>query len=525
MDKIKISKVFFKENILPIVSAVVLATPFLFYSAGWLSLICVLPFLYYLDYVSKNKSGKNYIFSIWAVGVIYFFVVVSWILNTRPDNWAYIEGWQGGIGLLVIYLILVSILSLQFLIFGLIYRKLKIQLFSKWSFVVLPAIWLVAEFLRSVLFSVISYGPNGSIGPFWNFGVLGFAAAVTPLGYLGRIVGLYGLSFAVVAINLAIFWLLNKRFKLPLIVLGTISVLTIVAVVAFANPKGSSISIGAVQLPPTDDNSLTTQYQQQLKQDMQQIGINNNSIDLLLLPEYSEFFTNDDGFAKDITKQYLDNTGGIITSINGSDKEGGNSSNDLVVYSPDGDIVARHEKQFLIPVGEYMPYIIATLLRVTGQSQALEINESTQTIKRGEHKEPTVNVGGRSIGALACSAAIAPELYRSMVAQGAEVLTNSASLGTFTYAPLYHAQSRQMARFDAIANARPFIQASTGAYSYFIDHNGEFTYRTTKTGLSFKELEIQTNTNLTWYSRFGEWVVFVSLILTTVLLVRAHTRK
>ena len=138
------------------------------------------------------------------------------------------------------------------------------------------------------------------------------------------------------------------------------------------------------------------------------------------------------------TKQYLDNTGGIITSINGSDKEGGNSSNDLVVYSPDGDIVARHEKQFLIPVGEYMPYIIATLLRVTGQSQALEINESTQTIKRGEHKEPTVNVGGRSIGALACSAAIAPELYRSMVAQGAEVLTLS----------LIHISLQQCQRLD-----------------------------------------------------------------------------
>jgi apolipoprotein N-acyltransferase len=525
MSNIKISKVFLKENVLPIVSAIALATPFLFYSAGWLSLVCMLPFLYYLDYVSKNKSGKNYIFSIWAVGAIFFFIVVQWLLNTRPDNWAYIEGWQGGIGLLVIYLIVVSILSLQFLIFGLIHRKLKINLFSKWSLVVLPAVWVVAEYLRSVLFSIITYGPNGSIGPFWNFGVLGFAGAVTPLGFTSRIAGLYGLSFIIVAINLAIFWLVHRRYKLPLVVFGVILVITILSTIIFSNSTGSTISVTAVQLPPTDDNSLTTQYQQQLKQDMQSIETKNNSIDLLLLPEYSEFFTNDDGSAKDITKDYLNLNGGVVTSINGTESEGAKASNDLVVYSQNGEIQARHEKQFLIPVGEYMPYIIATLLRITGQSQALEINESTQTIKRGEHKEPTVNVAGRSIGALACSAAIAPELYRSMVTQGAEILTNSASLGTFTYAPLYHSQSRQMARFDAIANARPFVQASTGAYSYFIDQNGKFIYRTTKTGLSFKQLEMQTNKNLTWYSRFGEWVVFVSLILTIVLLVRAYARK
>lgn len=112
-----------------------------------------------------------------------------------------------------------------------------------------------------------------------------------------------------------------------------------------------------------------------------------------------------------------------------------------------------------------------------------------------------------------------------MVVQGAEVLTNSASLGTFTYAPLYHAQTRQMARFNAIANVRPYIQASTGAYSYAIDSNGKFLYRTTKTGLNHQFLTIQSNKTQTIFSKFGEWVVFVSLILVGTLLVRAYARN
>jgi apolipoprotein N-acyltransferase len=172
-----------------------------------------------------------------------------------------------------------------------------------------------------------------------------------------------------------------------------------------------------------------------------------------------------------------------------------------------------------------MPYIIEALLRVTGQSEALELNKVTQNVKKGEKTEPPVSVAGKTIGALACSGAIAPELYRSMVVQGAEVLTNSASLGTFTNAPLYHAQTRQMARFNAIANARPYVQASTGAYSYAIDSNGKFVFRTTKTGLNHQFLSIQTNKAYTWYSKLGEWVVLASLILTITLLVRAYSRK
>lgn len=523
MSKINISKDFLKENILPLVSAVAMASPFLFYSAGWLSLVCVIPFLYYLHYISKNKSGNNYLFSIWAVGIIFFFIVVGWILNTRPDNWAYIEGWQGSIGLLIIYLIVVFILSLQFLIFALIYRKLKIDLLSKWTFAVLPAIWVVSEYLRSVLFSVITYGPNGSIGQFWNFGVLGFGAGVTPLGFGARLVGLFGLSFVLVAINLSVFWLMHKRWKLPVLVFVATILLSVFGWAMFNTPSGSDVSISIIQLAPTDDNSLTTDYQTELNNIMSLQNISQSSIDMLLLPEYSEFFISGGKSASDIADQYMVPNGGAITSINSQDTA--NPSNDLVVYNRVGEITSMHQKQFLIPLGEFMPYIIEALLRATGQSEALEINKTTQNIKRGDKKEPPVIVASRTVGALACSGAIAPELYRSMVIQGAEVLTNSASLGTFTYAPLYHAQTRQMARFNAIANARPYIQASTGAYSYAIDQNGKFVFRTTKTGLNHQQINVETNKNLTWYSRLGEWVALVSLIIIATLLVRAYSRK
>lgn len=518
-------KEFFVSNILPPLSGIALAAPFLFYSAGWLSLICMLPFLYWLHLQNQYKLNKNFISSTWAIGVVFFFVVVGWIISTRPDNWAYVEGWQGGIGLLIIYLILVVFLSTQFFVIGYCYKRLKINLLSPITFIILPAVWAVSEVFRSYFFSIIAYGPNGSIGPYWNFGVMGFGAVVTPLGFVSRLVGLYGLSFVVVVINLALFWLLHKRFKLPLIIFALIVLLSAISFGIYAKANGKYLNVGAVQLPPTSDNSLTVQYQTKLKKIMEENATAKNSIEMLLLPEYSEFFINDDGSAKEVTNQFLNSNGGVVTSISGEAKEEAKSPNVLVVYSQDGSIKTSHEKQFLIPVGEYMPYIVATLMRITGQGQALKISEFSQTIKRDNQVEPTVLVANRSVGALACSAAIAPELYRSMTRQGAEIITNSASLGTFTNAALYHAQTRQMARFDAIANARPFVQASTGAYSYYIDHNGKFIYRTTHKELNFKQIPVLTNTKKTIYTIAGEWVVLFSFTLIITLLVRSYIHK
>lgn len=522
-------KNFFEHNILPPLSGAIMALPFLFYSAGWLNIVCLLPFLYWLHLQYKSKFEKSFVVSTWAIGLIFFLIVVSWIANTRPDNWAYIEGWQGGIGLFIIYLLFVLFLSVQFLLFGWIYKKIKIDILSKWSFLVLPAVWIVCEVFRSYLFSIVSYGPNSTIGPYWNFGVLGFSAGVTPIGFTARFIGLYGLSFAVVLINLSFFWILHKRYKLPAFILVSIIILSILSYALYAKPNGERISIASVQLPATDNNSLTTSYQENLQKLMQ--GTRNNSIDLFLLPEYSEFYSENEAIepdgnlaAKKIFDSYLNPQGGTITSISG-EKDKPQPTNDLVVFSSAGKISTSHKKQFLIPLGEYMPHLVAGLLKITGQSEALKISESTQNVRRGTTKEPPVIVAGKSIGALACSAAIAPELYRGMVVQGAEVLTNSASLGTFTKAPLYHAQSRQMARFDAIANARPFVQASTGAYSYFIDNNGKFIYRTTKTELNYKQIDIKTNKTKTPYSVLGEWVVLLSFVGIIALLVKSYTNK
>lgn len=516
---------FFQHNILPPLAGVSLALPFIFYSAGWLSIVAVLPFLYYLHLQFSKLTRKNFVLSVWAVGVIFNFVVVGWILNTRPDNWAYIPGWQGAIALTIIYLLIVLFLSVQFVIFGLIYARLRPNLLAPQIFIILPSVWVVAEVLRSLAFSLLAYGPGGSIGTHWNFGVLGLAGSVTPLGFSARLVGLYGVSFLVVVINLALFWLLHKRYKLPLIVLAVVLLLSLLGYKIYDSTGGNKLTGGLLQLDSrSDPTSANDSYVDRFKSELESKDIAPNSIGLLVLPEYSDFYRDENKpMAIDITKRYLEPQGGVVTSVDGHDTE--KTTNDLRVYGIDGSVRSRFAKQFLIPVGEYMPNVVAVLLRLFGQKEALEIANSSQVIAQGKVQIMPVEIAGVKVGSLACSGIIAPEFYRGLSANGATILTNSAALAMFTHAPLYHAQSRQMARFHAIANAKPFIQASEGAYSYAIDSNGRFVFRTNQIGQHFELVSIQINSQRTLYTLLGEWLAIVCTIVVAILIVKTYHKR
>ncbi len=513
--------------LLYVLSVLGLSTPFVWYYAGWFSLVCMLPFLYLLRYLSVQKvSLKQQLGFIWVTGLGVFLIVLSWALFTNPEKWAFISGWQANLALAIVYLVFALILSLQYLFFGALYLWLNPKLTSKSVFILLPAIWVTAEAVRSIAFSIISYGPGGSIGVYWNFGVLGIATGVTPLGYLARIVGMFGLSFVVVVINLCIFWLLQKRYKLPLLILVIIT-LSILTSWYIWRPSidAQKISAGFVQLPQSFDG-----YREDLNyfQKIDHITSSfDRKLDVLVLPEYSDFFINEG--EKDqstaTAQRIVQSNGSVVTSENKlADKNV--QKNRLMVYSPERKVQAEQDKTFLIPIGEYLPYAVIGAFKVLNQNNVLSMHEQTRVVSKGSVADSVVHVpSGLNLGSMACSGAIAPELYRVLAREDAQVFTNSASLGIFTKAPLYHEQSRQFARFIAISNARPYVQAASGAYSYIIDSNGNFVVRTNDFHTEAGSAEIALVRIRTFYSMVGEWVVGLSMVILIAFGIWAYRTK
>ncbi|MBI2797995.1 apolipoprotein N-acyltransferase [Candidatus Saccharibacteria bacterium] len=493
---------------LTLLSIIGLSLPFLGYNLGWLGLVGLLPLLYLLQYLQKHGEVKALGFW-WMVGFGSQAIILFWMLQTQPERWAGTSGWTAIGGLVFGYLAFALVLSVGFVVAGWLYKLTKSKLDNPWVFLTLPAAWVIGEFVRSWLFSVISSGPNTTLGPFWNFGALGFAASVTPLVYLSRFVGLWGLSFAVVVVNLAVFWLLHKRWKLPAVIGFGLMLATVLSWLIYKDASSKSISVAAVQLGTNDSLQIGgLDFRQGLFKLSQA-----KQAEVLVLSEYSGIFAED----KSQTDQALahkllsSENAPIITST--QTQPGADSTerrNTLTVYNPEGKIVREQDKQFLIPIGEAMPYAFIFLLKAIGQGKVIDDQFQSREVTRSPKPDTTFELNDLKIGALACSGAIGPELYRSLAVGGAQILTNSASLSIFAKAPAYHQQAQQMARFIAVANARPFVQATDGSYSFIIDQNGSWLAKSGQQNLELLVESVKLNNTKTLYTLLGEWAVVAS---------------
>lgn len=484
-------------------AGLIMSLPFLFYKLGWLVIISLIPFLYVLQYLGKLKlSNRSIVGYIWLTGWVMMLGVTFWILQSDPQRWAGLTAWWAAGMLILIYLLLSAILSFGFFLFGLAWVYLQPKFQQKRIFLLLPAIWVICEWLRSWMFSIISAGPNTSLGMHWNFGDLGFAISVTPVVYLGRLGGLLGLSFVVVVINLCIFWLIQKRWKLPLLILISIFLLTFFGWWLYRIPNGNTVKVSALQLGTNSDLEIgSIDFRPQL-----QAQSTLSSTDILVLSEYSDIF-NEQHIDED--KSLLQRIAAnqempIITSRQRTTND--TTFNSVTVYQPDASIGYQYDKQFLIPIGEAMPYTLTALLKVIGQGRDLKIREIT----KGTIPANAYSLNGITIGSQACSGAISPELYRELTNDGAQLLTNSASLSILSGSFSYHSQAQQMARFMAVANARPFVQATDGSYSFMIDNNGNWLKKSNKNTIELLQQQLVLNGHKTLYTILGEWVVLVA---------------
>lgn len=270
-----------KRLLQSIAAGLLLSVPFWRTQYGWLVIPCVVGYLVWLDRKPLTKQ-------IWLSGIAFFAIALNWLYHIHateliPNNAL------ATIFLILTFSIVVGSLSIGFLIFGYIYNRLKIDLKQPRSLVMVPALWALSEWARSIIFSIVAMGPGGTLGPHWNFGSLAFAASVTPLGYAGRIVGQFGLSALVILISLGILFLVRKQWKW-----GSIAVIVSLAIctagwIISPSAHGSKLRVGVLQL---DDSTYSDYGYQRDLGPLMTPHDSSDPLDLLVLPEYSYIFTN-----------------------------------------------------------------------------------------------------------------------------------------------------------------------------------------------------------------------------------------
>jgi apolipoprotein N-acyltransferase len=465
----------------------------------------------------RNFTQNHPYWTAFLVGCVYFGVVISWMFGVRTAEIA--QGFAVKLVAASAAIIMITSLSLGFVLFVWLKRRLRVSLAQPRAVWLIPMLWVVAEYARAVIFSIVSLGPGGRIGPYWAYGDFGYLLAETPLVYLARFGGLYLLSFVVVAIFVAGYQLYKLRRWQPLIIVMGIAVIGAgLGWLVYRQASGPMLRIGAVRY--ANKNSAYTTAAESYN--VVSLGAG-QKVDTLVLPEYSHYFASSEDVPADsaiIQSVSKDAQGLVVHSANENVMTLGH--NMLSFHSADGKLLNQQQKWFVVPAGEYVPYIYQIILAYAGQEQLLLNFNQQKSVERGETPERPFEYHGVRYGAHACSGVLSPDFYNQLAQQGSDIFINSAALDTMGLSSLLHYEAEQTNRLAAVAHAKPFVQGAKGGPAYILDRDGkEVAFTFSKTG-GVVVADVQTNGTKTIYTYLGEWVVYGAIAVTVYMLIKKY---
>ncbi len=470
----------------------------------WLSLFALVP-LFIL--VSGVKNKKSAFFTGWLVGTSFFLFNLEWFLGPHYTWWgkgkdafftfvAFSVAWAGS----------AAVLGLSFGFFALVLFLFELRKTNDFFFpLFLSSAWIFLEYLRSWLFCFWSWGSESIFGPYWTFGHLGYALVNSSASVLARCVGLYGLSFLVILVNILIF---KKKFRVLAVLL-----LFVFVVVPLVAKNYFSDKVFRTDILQAENSNVYYNTATELLKDSPLPENTGELPRIIVFPEGSNFFSNNAPQAGVLSSLIFGNEKkGLIVS-SAVYKEGDSKYEEIIYADKDGNILERQKKNFLISAGEYMPYAIRGPLNFFSLEDEVAVFDFRRHFSRGDEAEKVFYYNGTGVGSLVCSGILSPVFYRNLAKDGAEILVNPASHQIFGHSKQGLFQMKTFARFQAIANARPFLQSAFGGYAFVIDANGNFTAGDFNLGTKFVSGKIEAIKEKTLYTKLGDWPLVLAFFV------------
>ena len=505
---------------LAILSALLLTLSFPNFDLGFLAWVGLVPFFLAIRGKSLGKVlGLSYL-----TGVGFFLGVFYWINAIKAVT-------------LLQYSILGLYLGLYLVVFGFFFYFIS----SKFRFLsLIPALplWVAVEYLRSHA---------------------GFAAL--PMGHLGftqhqnisliqmaSLTGVYGVSFVIVMVNVAIADLIayaierrksKQRLSLKCgpvfrgaVVLAIVLTLCLAGYISLPpTPFGKSLSVAVVQGNIPQELKWKREYREQILSKYENLTEEaaKSNPQLIAWPEAST-----PGFIlKDITlyQRMVSMVRRINTYVLAGSAEYPKfgkkpiklkSGNTALFFSPEGKVLGQYLKIRLTPFGEYVPY--------EGVFPWPEFLVSKETNSNLAGTEPILfEFDGTKFGTLICSEILYPELGRCMVEKGAGFLVNINNEAWFGKSA-YSYQALSIAIFRAVENRVNLVRSNNTGVSGFIDPYGRVTARLTKGGEDlFIEgtltHEIFLSPAGTFYTRYGDVFAYGCIAFSIGLIFWAFFRR
>jgi len=168
--------------------------------------------------------------------------------------------------------------------------------------------------------------------------------------------------------------------------------------------------------------------------------------------------------------------------------------NSVFLLSPDGRIRARYDKEFLVPFSEYFPFQGIDLLR--------RQFERVRVFTPGSRISPIRTRAGPA-GILICNEAMLPEVAAARVRAGAEILVNPSN-DTWIASEKFAKQLFELITLRAVEERRWLIRASTSGPSAIVDPWGRIEVRSAPFTRDVLTGTVRPVSELTTYARVGD---------------------
>ncbi|MBB6480647.1 apolipoprotein N-acyltransferase [Spirochaeta isovalerica] len=443
----------------------------------------------------------------------------------------FINFWQGTYSYIGLQLVTIGLLIEYFLF--MIVLNLAVKISGKWKLLIIPPLWLVFEYLRSV----------GYIGYPW--GLIGTSQfAFSPFIQLASITGIWGLSLVLLYFNSAIAWLADgnrdakSRRIFPAVMLSLTIVITLwggIRIKVIENMENQADRTAKIIVVQQNRDPRKHSYQQSLDFAIEMtdaaIAELGTTPDLVLWPEGS--FKPDIRWYSDESRQNYNNGKLVIQLVDyvktigtwlvtgtqdhiflqEGDKEIRRNFNSSVLLSPDGSISDIYHKIKLVPFTEHFPY----KEELPRMWEFLQKFDTSNWLAGWDWK--VMQAGDLSIFTPICFEDAFPGHIRKYVLEGGQYIANLSN-DYWSLSPVEGMQHGINGLFRAVENRRPMMRATCSGYTVYADSTGRIQGEVKEfyeKGYIIAEIPLMEKP-MTFYTRYGDWLPVGAVIFTLVYL-------
>ncbi len=415
---------------------------------------------------------------------------LSWFLSAYPITWLFELSLATQLLVVFIYWGICAVfLSSAGIVLALLWRLCRRFAYRIY---LLPVLWVLAEYLGAVIFSIFSAGPGSYITGAFSFGHIGYLFSwLTPLALFG---GAYGIGLIGVFIAVSVYQYLTKRqrkiFVCSLVLIGGLFMLAHETIV-LQEPESRFILINT-----NFDSQVATAERAVALNQMVEAALAQGG-DYVLLPEDARYlyqYQLPEVGPQDAIEawriMHATNTAIVIDSGRMTDERTGAIVQRAFVWRNDDAEIYTADKQYLVPQGEFMPSLAVFALRFVGFGAVADV--LSDTINYTSSRRVVAADAGEEIpNILFCFESVSPLAAKSLVKhRPSDFIMHPMSHSWFHDPVVVWRQLDTMLRFQAVYAKTPIVSVGNEIRGKIYLTNGQIAEPTTIATFPYGTIEV-----------------------------------